>query len=581
MEVSLVVPVHNEEGNLDTLVDRVSRVLVEGTFDRPIELVLVDDNSSDATPDICDRLATEYPFVSVVHRRGEPGFGNAIKAGLSAARGDILVPFMGDLSDDPADVPKLVAAIEDGYDVAYGSRFTPGGTVEGYPPLKLFYNRAFNNLIRFSFGIRAKDVTNAFTAYRAEVIEEIGVDNLDAESFDLTAELPLRAHILGFTSVEVPVTWRSRDAGVSKLNATRKGPLYLKRLIHIFVVGNVVGLTDLFGAIAAGNAARVFGAALFGVFILLALFSLSGFDGVFEAVSNTRPVWLVAVAVAYFGSFAFRTWRYRVLLRTSGYLADRGNVFRSILTGWFVNFILPARAGDAARGLALKSTSGVPFSVATGLVVVERILDMFVLGGAMLVLVTVFVDFRRAELLAVGALGIAAALLVGLGLLYVAEERLVDRLEGRFPRVRSGVAALKEALARTVRNPYAVALAGALSLPVWTLEASTLYFSARALGVTPTAVAAATAAVGAFVAQAVPVTPAGIGTYEATVTALFSLFGVAASTATAIGLVDHFVRVGVVYVLGSISAVHVGFRSRSYFRNRTETERSPVGESET
>ncbi|WP_275576253.1 glycosyltransferase [Halogeometricum borinquense] len=83
---------------------------------------------------------------------------------------------MGDLSDDPADVPKLIEAIESGYDVAYGSRFVDHGSVDGYPPLKLFYNRSFNNLIRLLFGIRARDITNAFTAYRREIIVEIDVE---------------------------------------------------------------------------------------------------------------------------------------------------------------------------------------------------------------------------------------------------------------------------------------------------------------------------------------------------------------------------------------------------------------------
>jgi hypothetical protein len=569
MEVSVVVPAHNEEGNLRRLVEQVTATLEAAAFAHGLELVLVDDNSTDATGEVCDALAAEYDCITVVHRTSNGGFGNAIKAGLAAASGDVLVPFMGDLSDDPADIPELVAAIEDGYDVAYGSRFVSGGSVDGYPPLKLLYNRAFNNLIRLAFGIRARDVTNAFTAYRREVVEEIGVENLDSESFDLTAELPLRAHILGFSSTEVPVSWRSRDAGISKLNATRKGPLYLTRLLDMFVRGNLAGVRDVFSVVTSGSRLRILGAALVGVLIMIALFSFSGFDEVWGIVRRANVGWLGVAAGAYLSSFVFRTWRYRVLLRTSGHLASRGGVFRCILAGWFVNFLVPARAGDAVRGFALKATEDVPFGVATGLVVVERVLDMLVLGTIMLLVATTVLETSRANTLAVGALAIALVMVLGLVVVYYLDEHVAVLLESRIPKIREATRTLNEALERVVANPYAMALAALLSLPVWALEISTIYFSGLAVGVPLGAVATTTAAVAAFVTQAVPVTPAGIGTYEATVTVMLSLFAVPASTGTALALVDHFARVATVYVLGAISVVHVGFRSREYFRERT------------
>lgn len=574
MEVSLIVPAHNEAGNLMRLVERVTSTLSPPRFSHELEIVLVDDNSSDETSKIVDQLAAEHDIITPIHRTSNGGFGNAIKAGLQSASGDVLIPFMGDLSDDPADIPKLVDAIEEGHDVVYGSRFVDDGSIEGYPPLKLLYNRAFNNLIRLSFGIRTRDVTNAFTAYRCEVIEEIGVDSLNSTSFDLTAELPLRAHILGFRSTEVPVSWQSRSEGVSKLNATRKGPLYLKRLLHMFIIGNIVGLRDLFESVLSGSAAKLVGGTFLGVFILIALFSLSGFEGVFEEITSANLTWLAIGGTAYLFSFAFRTWRYRVLLRAADALASRGGVFRSILSGWFVNFILPARAGDAARALALKSTEGVPISTGGGLIVVERAFDMAVLGTGMVVISLLFVDVPRSGYLAGAAFAIATALIVGLAAVSFAGEELIDRFGDRIPRLTEGLLNLRDTLRLLATNPFALALAGILSIPVWFLEASTIYFSARAVGLNLTVVATVTTAVGAFVAQAVPITPAGIGTYEATITAILSLFGVRASLATSLALIDHFVRVALIYVFGAISTIHVGFRSRSYFRDRNQSQAS-------
>lgn len=574
MDVSLVVPAHNEARTLEVLVDRVHEALDGAEFST--EIVLVNDNSSDGTPAVCDRLAERHPDVVAVHRTDQPGFGCAVKVGLSRASGDVLIPFMADLSDDPADVPSLVDAIEDGYDVAYGSRFVSGGKIAGYPLLKRFYNRAYNNTIRLLFGIDARDVTNAFKAYRREVIEEIGIENLQATGFDLTAELPLRAHILGFSSTEVPVSWQSREAGVSKLNATQKGPQYLYRLLQLFVIGNIAGLRDLLGAVRSGGLVRTFAAALVGVIILVALFSLSGFEEVFAVLAGTNPGWLVVAGAVYGVSFLLRTWRYRVLLRTAGHLASRADVFRSIAFGWFVNFLLPARAGDAARGVALKTTAEVPFGVATGLVVVERVLDMTVLGLAMLVVGAVFLRTQRVGLLALGAFGIAAVLLLGLVAVVVLDHRIADRLRERFPTIEESLVELELAMRRTAANPWALSLALLLTVPVWAAEVSTIYFSARAVGINLTSVATVTTAIAAFLAQAVPVTPAGIGTYEATIAAVLSVFGISTGEATALALVDHFTRVGLVYVIGAISAVHIGFRSRAYFRDETDDQSDAV-----
>lgn len=572
MKVSIVVPAHNEAGNLETLYERIFSEVGTPEFPHAVELVLVNDNSSDDTGEICNRLANGDSSVSVVQRDTEPGFGNALKAGLQRASGDVLIPFMADLSDDPADIPKMLEKIEEGYDVVYGSRFVSGGDVQGYSPLKLFYNRSYNNLIRLLFGIQSRDITNAFTAYRREVIETLDLESLDSESFDLTAELPLRAHIDGFRSTEVPVSWQSRETGASKLNATRKGPLYLKRLFQLFLYGNLVGLRDLFRALGSGSKPRLLGAGALGIVILIALFSISGYSEVFTLLGSVNGIWLLAAAGVYVLSFGFRTWRYRVLLRTADHLASRSGVFRAILAGWFVNFILPARAGDAARGVALKTTENIPFSVATGLTIIERIFDMLVLGFSMGIVAWLFLDGTNTTILASGALAMALVLILGLGIVYVFDLWVVEKLEHRFPEIRASIEALNEALRRVAQNPIPMVLAFLLTIPVWILEVSTIFFSAQALGLTLTPVSTVTTGIAAFVAQAVPITPAGIGTYEATITGILTIFGIPTSMGTAIGLIDHFTRAAITYLFGIICVVHIGFQSRVYFRNQLINE---------
>lgn len=571
MIVDIIIPAYNEADHFRQLEERLLIPLREADRDWAFRVYLVvNDDSTDGSPELADELADEHAEVRVVHRSENPGFGNALKDGFRASDGDVVVPFMADYSDNPADIPKLIAEIEGGSDFVYGSRFAPGGSVDGYPRLKLLYNRSFNNLVRLLFGVRERDITNAFSAYRREIIEEIGLETFSAESFDITAELPLRAHIRGFESTEVPVSWRSREAGVSKLNATRKGPQYLRRLFELFVIGNIAALTDLMGSVTSQGKARALGGAALGVTIMLILISLSGLDAVYGILSDVRPAWVGVAAVAYLGSFVIRTWRWRVLLRTSGHIASRGGAFRCLLTGWFVNFLIPARAGDIARGLALKTTEDVPFSVGTGTIVIERIMDMLVLGAGLVVITLLFVNEQYTLYLAAGALAIAVVLLTGLGVVYYFGGWVSARLAHRIPDIEESIDAVQNALNRTVGNPYGMFLALLLSCPVWLLEASTLFFTAKALNLSLPPVPVLAAGIAAFVSQAVPVTPAGIGTFQAAITAVLSLSGTGQDIATSLSILDHSMRLTVVYVFGAISTVHIGFRSRTYFRNRKE-----------
>jgi hypothetical protein len=573
VHVDLVVPTYNEAGNLRRMVDHTVSTLRsrrgEWTFG---VLLVVSDGSTDGTQQLAAELDAAYPEVSRLVRTENFGFGNAIKDGLAHADGDVLIPFMADLSDDPADVPKLVDQIRAGYDVVYGSRFVAGGSVDGYPPLKLLYNRAFNNGIRLLFGLRERDVTNAFTAYRARVIDEIGVETLASESFDLTAELPLRATVEGFRTTEVPVSWQSREAGVSNLDATRKGPVYVRRVFEQFLRGNAAGLADLFDAVGGQNRRRVVGAAVLGVVVLFGLVSLSGAAAVTEAIVGADPALVAAVAVVYPVSFLFRTWRWRVLLRASGHLASRANVFRAIAAGWLFNSLLPARAGDVLRGYALKTTDGTPFSVGAGTIVVARAFDMVVLGTLTSVVALAAVRSGRTFSLAAGAFGIAALLIGGLAVPVVFGDRL-ERLVGPYAAgLGDAIGTLRTALTSVAGNPFALGLSLALSVPVWLVELSTIFLSARAVGVELGVVPSAAAGISAFLSQTLPLTPGGVGTYEAAIASVLTLFGVATPVGTAVGVVDHVTRLAVISVLGAVCTVHLVFASRPYFRETDETE---------
>ena len=256
---------------------------------------------------------------------------------------------MGDLSDDPEDIPKLVKKIEEGYDIAYGSRFIEGGSLSEYPRRKMIANRVFNNFTRFLFGIPHKDVTNAFKAYRRDVIESIGIKNLESSGFDLTLEIPLKAYIDGFLSVEVPVHWYNREAGEAKLKLSQNGTVYGKRLLKLFFLGNLTSLKDLFRSVLKGSWIGIVLGFLLGILILAALFTLFGYSELIILLSSISPGWFFMSCLAILFSFLLRTWRWSVILRSSGFPQSPDILFKCIMFSWLLNYLLPLRVGDIAR----------------------------------------------------------------------------------------------------------------------------------------------------------------------------------------------------------------------------------------
>ncbi|MBI4017974.1 MAG: glycosyltransferase [Candidatus Aenigmarchaeota archaeon] len=226
MKISVVIPARNEEGNIEHAVTAVENALAG----REYEIIVMDDGSTDATPQIADRLARGR--VRVIHRRPPNGFGRTVREGLLAAKGDVIVPVMGDLSDDPADLLKLVNKIEEGYDIAIGSRFVSGGSVEGYPKPKLYLgNRVWNLTARTLYMLPYKDLSNAFKAYRRNVIENV---NIESTGFEITAEILLKALTKGYRAAEVPVRWYGRRSGAPKMSFLKVAPAYLWMMLRLW-----------------------------------------------------------------------------------------------------------------------------------------------------------------------------------------------------------------------------------------------------------------------------------------------------------------------------------------------------------
>jgi dolichol-phosphate mannosyltransferase len=183
-------------------------------------------------------MARERRNMKVIDRIPPNGFGRAIREGLENITGDAAVIAMGDASDDPKDIVKYFRKIEEGYDCVFGSRFIKGAVVRDYPPHKLFVNRLANFFLQCLFVTPHNDLTNAFKAYKKEVIEAI--KPIESLYFNVTIELPLKAMIRGYKAAVVPISWYGRESGVSKLKIRDMGRRYLYVALYVWLQGILI-----------------------------------------------------------------------------------------------------------------------------------------------------------------------------------------------------------------------------------------------------------------------------------------------------------------------------------------------------
>jgi dolichol-phosphate mannosyltransferase len=237
MLFSIVIPAHNEEDNLAPTVEELARLLDLEHI--PHEIIVVDDNSSDLTGATARELATRFRQLRVVTRKRMPGFGRAVRAGLEAVRGDAVTIVMADRSDDPRDAVRYYRKLEEGYDCVFGSRFRSGSRVEHYPRPKLIVNRIVNHAIRWLFWTRFNDLTNAFKAYRTEVIRACGP--YSSSHFNLIIEMSLSALIRRYHIAEIPISWYGRTWGASKLSVLEMGRRYLVVVLKMFFDKLLIG----------------------------------------------------------------------------------------------------------------------------------------------------------------------------------------------------------------------------------------------------------------------------------------------------------------------------------------------------
>lgn len=229
--LSIVIPAYNEEDCITPTVNTITQFLKQKNIS--YEILIVNDNSRDNTEQILQNLHSQNHRVRYINNYYPNGFGFAVRCGLENFQGDAVAIVMADGSDAPEDILSYYDKLKEGYDCIFGSRFIKGGKVIDYPSHKLIVNRLANLFIQILFGLNFNDTTNAFKIYRREVIE--GISPLISHHFNLTVELPLKSITRGYNIATVPITWRNRVAGVSKLKLKEMGSRYLFIVLYIWL----------------------------------------------------------------------------------------------------------------------------------------------------------------------------------------------------------------------------------------------------------------------------------------------------------------------------------------------------------
>jgi dolichol-phosphate mannosyltransferase len=210
-----VLPTYNEAENLEQLVAAALANLPDTA-----RVLVVDDNSPDGTGQLADRLAAAEDRIEVLHRPRKEGLGPAYVAGFRRALNagaERILEMDSDFSHDPADLPRLLAATAEA-DVAIGSRYVAGGGVENWSKIRQGISRGGSAYARLVLGLPIQDLTGGFKCFRREVLEAIDLEGISSRGYAFQVEMTYRAVQLGFRVAEVPIVFRERRAGASKMS---------------------------------------------------------------------------------------------------------------------------------------------------------------------------------------------------------------------------------------------------------------------------------------------------------------------------------------------------------------------------
>jgi dolichol-phosphate mannosyltransferase len=257
-KVGVVIPTYNERANLQQLTDRLLSVFDKSMI--PGRIVIVDDNSTDGTGALADRLSHSHSNISVIHRPGKLGLGSAYKDGFKFLLNDpevaVIMEMDGDLSHEPEYLPDLVGLVQEGFDVAVGSRYTVGGGIDKrWPPLRRLISKSANFMTTLLTGLKVKDTTSGFRAYESYALRSIDFAKVRTNDYAFQIDMLFQCRNAGCEIAEAPIVFKERKHGSSKLGS---GAIleFVKTLEYSFAVriGSLIRSSGQAASISLTNA---------------------------------------------------------------------------------------------------------------------------------------------------------------------------------------------------------------------------------------------------------------------------------------------------------------------------------------
>ncbi len=230
----VVIPTFNERDNIQAIVEAV---VAQGCA-----VLVVDDASPDGTGDVADRLAEASPAVSALHRTAKRGLGPAYAAGFATALAggwEVICQMDADFSHDPADLPRLIRRVDEGAGLAIGSRYVPGGGTPDWAYGRRLLSRAGNVYARAMLGSRVNDLTGGFRAWDRDALQHVDPAGCESSGYAFQVEMAWRAERAGYTVAEVPIVFRDRRVGESKMD--RSIVLEAMRLVTVWAIRHRAG----------------------------------------------------------------------------------------------------------------------------------------------------------------------------------------------------------------------------------------------------------------------------------------------------------------------------------------------------
>jgi hypothetical protein len=520
MRVSIVLPAYNEANRLQNTVEKVVEAAKKTGYD--FEIIVAEDGSTDGTDEIAAELARNYENIIHLHSDERLGRGRALINAFSKANGEIVVYMDVDLSTDLKHLKELIDTIAvDGYDVVTGSRLMKE-SVADRPFKRDFASRGYNFLVRLFLGSELRDHQCGFKAFKRDVILEICKKVKDNHWFWDTEVLVL-AQKMGYRVKEIPVTWT--HGGDTKVKLGKDTVYMFSQIVRLWLEEK------------RSSRKYLIATTLLAVIMLFFLAYIAGFQKVYDSLLKLKPEYLLLSTALYCSSYLLRGYRFEYMLSKLDQKSSLSFSTQAVSISQMVNVITPIRIGDLARAYVFKR-SGVPYTSSLGAITAERVFDL--ISVALIATISALMLGIRSST------PFYAFLLTAVIIIAVI---FLSRMENVVGKIFSDAKRFLK-----FREFVIVTL---LSLLLWFSDVAVCYIIAMSYQSASPAIISLAVAVGNIV-KALPVTPGGIGTYEAAVTAiLYNAYP--AGTAFTIALIDHAVKNFSTLLLGiaSLASLHI------------------------